>query len=417
MLKHRAALPLTSGPVKGQGEQRMSAEQNTGIAPHGGRLVNRVVPPEARLEAHARAERLRSFEVSARAASDLLLLATGAFSPLQGFMGFDAARSTAERFRLPDGMLWPFPILLQVDEDLASAVRAGERVALRYRETLLGTLQVEEKFSVPRAEWAVNVFKTAEPTHPGASAFLSAGEIALAGPIEWFGDPLVLGLDAHWLTPAQTRAEIARRGWKTVAGFQTRNPVHRAHEYVLRTALEVNDGLLLHPLVGETRAEDLPAAVRMRCYQTLLDHYLPKERVLFSVLPAWMRYAGPREAIFHALVRKNFGCTHFLVGRDHAGVGNYYGPYDAHDLLRDVVRDGLGVQPLFFDEVFYCHRCGSLASRRTCAHPPESRLILSGTEVRRMLREGVPLPPEFTRPEVAAVLAEAFQSEGGDRDA
>jgi sulfate adenylyltransferase len=394
----------------------MSAEQNTGVVPHGGRLVDRVVPPEGRAEARARAERLRILDISARAASDLLLLATGAFSPLQGFMSFDAARSAAERFRLPDGTLWPFPILLQVSEVLASAVRPGETVTLRYEGALLGTLQVEEKFSVPRAEWAANVFKTAEPAHPGAAAFLSAGEIALAGPIEWFGDPLALGLDEHWLTPAQTRAEIAARGWKTVAGFQTRNPVHRAHEYVLRTALEVNDGLLLHPLVGETRAEDLPAALRMRCYQTLLDHYLPKERVLLSVLPAWMRYAGPREAIFHALVRKNFGCTHFLVGRDHAGVGRYYGPYDAHDLLREVARDGLGIKPLFFDEVFYCRRCGSLASRRTCAHPPESRLVLSGTEVRRMLREGVPLPQEFTRPEVAAVLAEAFQSESAGRN-
>lgn len=389
----------------------MSAEQNIGIAPHGGQLVNRVVPPEARAEARARAQRLPSVAISARAASDLLLLATGAFSPLQGFMTFDAARSAVEGLRLPDGTLWPFPILLQMDGALASAMRTGETIAFRYGEALLGALQLEEKFSVPRAEWASNIFKTDDNAHPGVAAFLNAGEIALAGPIEWFGEPLALGLDGHWLTPAQTRAEIAGRGWKSVAGFQTRNPVHRAHEYVLRTALEVNDGLLLHPLVGETRAEDLPAALRMRCYQTLLDHYLPRERVLFSVLPAWMRYAGPREAIFHALVRKNFGCTHFLVGRDHAGVGRYYGPYDAHDLLREVARDGLGIQPLFFDEVFYCRRCGSLASRRTCAHPPESRLILSGTEVRRMLREGVPLPLEFTRPEVAAVLAEAFQSE------
>jgi len=217
----------------------------------------------------------------------------------------------------------------------------------------------------------------------------------------------------HWRTPAETRAEMARRGWQTVAGFQTRNPVHRAHEYVLRTVLEVMDGLLLHPLVGETRPEDLPADLRLRCYQALLDHYLPQDRVLFSVLPAWMRYGGPREAVFHALVRKNFGCTHFIVGRDHAGVGKYYGPYDAHRLLKTLASDGLGVQPLFFDEVYYCRRCASLASQRSCGHGPEDRLTLSGTEVRRRLREGLPLPVEFTRPEVAAVLAEAFGAKGG----
>ncbi len=394
----------------------MCAEQNVGIAPHGGRLVNRVVAHEARAEARAQAERLPSVTINARAASDLILLATGAFSPLRGFMSFDAARSAAEALHLPDGTLWPLPILLQVDKALATAVRAGETVALRYGEALLGTLHVEEQFSVPGKEWAAKIFKTDDTAHPGVAAFLGAGEIALAGLIEWFGDPLALGLGEHWLTPEQTRTEIARREWKTVAGFQTRNPVHRAHEYVLRTALEVNDGLLLHPLVGETRAEDLPAALRMRCYHALLDHYLPRERVAFSVLPAWMRYAGPREAVFHALVRKNFGCTHFLVGRDHAGVGRYYGPYEAHHLLREVARDGLSIQPLFFDEVFYCHRCSSLASRRTCPHLPDSHLVLSGTEVRRMLREGLPLPEEFTRPEVAALLAEAFQFGSADRN-
>jgi sulfate adenylyltransferase len=198
-----------------------------------------------------------------------------------------------------------------------------------------------------------------------------------------------------------------------VAGFQTRNPVHRAHEHVLRIALEVTDGLLLHPLVGETRAEDIPADIRMRCYQALLDNYLPQKHVLFTVLPAFMRYAGPREAIFHALVRKNFGCTHFLVGRDHAGVGGYYGPYEAHELLRSVADRGLDIQPIFFDEVFYCNRCGSMASRKTCAHPDDAHLSLSGTEVRRRLREGLPLPVEFTRPEVAAVLAEAFREPAG----
>src|SRR5438094_4191719 len=383
------------------------------IAPHGGTLIDREVRPKDRDEARARATRLPLVNLTARAASDLLLLATGAFSPLSGFMGYDASRSVVENLALPDGTLWPFPVLLQLHPSEAAAFSPGSRVALAYRGELLGTLQVEERFTVPGKEWAREVFKTAEEVHPGVAAFLASGEAALAGPIEWFGDASALELSDDWRTPAKTRAEIARRGWQAVAGFQTRNPIHRAHEYVLRTVLEVTDGLLLHPLVGETRPEDLPAHLRLRCYQVLLDRYLPSDRILFSVLPAWMRYGGPREAVFHALVRKNFGCTHFIVGRDHAGVGKYYGPYDAHRLLKTLASDGLGVQPLFFAEVYYCRRCGSLASQRSCGHGPEDRLTLSGTEVRRRLREGLPLPAEFTRPEVAAVLAEAFGAKGG----
>ncbi len=384
----------------------------TGIAPHGGRLIDRVVAHESRREARTQAARLPALPLTARGASDLLLLATGGFSPLTGFLGYDAARSVVEDFALPDGTLWPLPVLLQVENSQAEKVRPGTRLALRFGEFLLGTLTVEERFAVPQGEWARKVFKTDDAAHPGVRAFFESGEMALAGPVEWFGEGEVLGLDADWKTPSQTRAEIAQRGWQSVAGFQTRNPIHRAHEYVLRTALEVTDGLLLHPLVGETRPEDLPADLRLRCYRVLLDHYLPRERVLFSVLPAWMRYGGPREAVLHALVRKNFGCTHFLVGRDHAGVGRIYGPYDAHVLLRSLAAKGLGIQPLFFDEVFYCRRCGSMASARTCAHMVEERLTLSGTEVRRRLREGLPLPGEFTRPEVAAVLAEAFGNGG-----
>ena len=387
--------------------------EKLGSAPHGGVLINRVLPSEARGEAQARAARLPVLNVNARAASDLLLLATGAFSPLEGFMGHDAARSAAENLTLPDGHLWPLPVLLQLEASQAAAFSPGSMVALAYRGTLLGALEVQERFTVPGKKWAREVFQTADEAHPGVAAFLTGGDVALAGPIRWFGDASVLGVGEHWRTPAETRAEMARRGWQTVAGFQTRNPIHRAHEYVLRTVLEVMDGLLLHPLVGETRPEDLSADLRLRCYEVLLDRYLPQDRVLFSVLPAWMRYGGPREAVFHALVRKNFGCTHFIVGRDHAGVGKYYGPYDAHRLLKTLASDGLGVQPLFFDEVYYCRRCGSLASQRSCGHGPEDRLTLSGTEVRRRLREGLPLPVEFTRPEVAAVLAEAFGAKGG----
>jgi sulfate adenylyltransferase len=387
----------------------MSVESQSAIAPRGGMFVNRTASPDAQVEIRARAARLPRLELTSRGASDLFLLATGAFSPLEGLMDFDTARSVVEEMRLPNAMLWPLPVLLHVERVSAASILPGGEVALRYEVALLGILKVEDRFAISLRDWAAKVFKTGDETHPGMKAFLSGGEVALAGPVEWFGDPRILAADRHWLTPEQTRAEIARRGWHTEAGFQTRNPIHRAHEYVLRTALEITDGLLLHPLVGETRAEDLPAALRMRCYEVLLDHYLPRERLLFSVLPAWMRYAGPREAVLHALVRKNFGCTHFLVGRDHAGVGRYYGSYDAHHLLRSVVGKGLGIEPLFFDEVFYCRRCRSIASQRTCAHLASEHLTLSGTEVRRRLQEGLLLPEEFTRPEVAAVLAEAFR--------
>jgi len=387
----------------------MTATPQAEIPPHGGRLINRTVAPEHRGEAREQAARLPAVALDARAATDLLLLATGALSPLEGFMDYATALSVVEELRLPGGLLWPLPVLLQVEPETAAAIRHGETVALRYREASLGTLRVEDRFGVPGKEWARKIFQTDDEAHPGVAAFLHAGGCALAGRVEWFGDAKLFGLDRHWVTPAETRAEMARRGWQNVAGFQTRNPIHRAHEYVLRTTLEMTDALLLHPLVGETRPEDVPATVRMRCYQALLDHYLPRDRVLFSVLPAWMRYAGPREAVWHALIRKNFGCTHFLVGRDHAGVGQFYGPYDAHRLLRSVARQDLGIQPLFFEEVFYCRRCRSMASPRTCPHPREEHLSLSGTQLRQRLREGLPLPEEFTRPEVAALLAEAFR--------
>ena len=372
-----------------------------------GPLVDRTIPTESRAEARTRAAKLPALELNSRAASDLLLLSTGAFSPLEGFTDFKTSSDIVENMRLPGGSVWPFPILLQTEAAKAKDLRLGSEIVLKYHGEPLAFLTVEESFAIPHAEWAKKLFGTGEAAHPGVAGFLTGGDVSLAGKVQWFGDTAVLGLDENWLTPKETRAAMEQRGWKTVAGFQTRNPVHRAHEYVLRTALEVSDGLLLHPLVGETRPEDIPAAVRMRCYRALLDEYLPREHVLFAVLPAWMRYGGPREAVLHAVVRRNFGCTHFLVGRDHAGVGGYYGPFDAQHLLRSLAGEGLGIEPICFDEIFYCHRCSSMASKRTCAHPRSEHLILSGTDVRRRLREGLALPQEFTRPEVAAILSAA----------
>jgi sulfate adenylyltransferase len=347
----------------------------------------------------------QTIRISTRTLSDLALLASGAFQPVTRFMTFEESRSVVERLELPTGEVFPIPILLQTDDLPSDAT-----IALVHGDAIAGRLHLVEGFRIPLREWSAKIFGTDDLAHPGVAAFHQAGSFAVAGAVEWFGRRGAVAQGIDWLTPAQSRSEIEKRGWKRIAGFQTRNPIHRAHEYVLRVALEVSDGLLLHPLVGETKADDIPAAVRLRCYAALLDNYFASERVLYTPLPAWMRYAGPREAVLHAIVRRNYGCTHFIVGRDHAGVGSYYGPFDAQKLVA-ALSGRIGIEPIAFDEVFYCFRCLSVASAKTCGHGTYDRLSLSGTEVRRRLRDGQALPPEFTRPEVAAVLAEAFRGE------
>lgn len=349
-----------------------------------------------------------SIRISSRALNDLVLMRTGALQPVERFMTFEEARSVVERLELPTGEVWPIPLLLQTD-DLPRAVD----LTLVHGDAIVGTLRLAEGFRIPQREWAKAIYGTSDAAHPGVAAFYAAGAFAVAGEIEWHAEPKEAIHGATWLTPAEVRAAIERRGWRRVTGFQTRNPIHRAHEYVLRVALEVSDGLLIHPVVGETKSDDIPAAIRLRCYEALLENYFPSDRVLFTPLPAWMRYAGPREAVLHAIIRRNYGCTHFIVGRDHAGVGSWYGPYDAQKLVGSVAAR-IGIEPMFFDEVFYCFRCSGVASGKTCGHAPGERLLLSGSEVRRRLRDGIALPPEFTRPEVAAVLSAAFALEATD---
>jgi sulfate adenylyltransferase len=373
--------------------------------PHGGQLVDRRLDPD---EAAALASSsLPSLPLTAAEAADLRALATGAYSPLTGFMGAKEHQSVTESMRLPDGTLWSIPVCLGIPDGVR--VDAG-RLALRDEHgQLLGVLEVTEVFERDRAAEAELVYGTSDPAHPGVARVLGAPTRAVAGPIEAVVAPLAGPVGARALTPAETRAAFAGRGWETVVGFQTRNPVHRAHEYLMKCALETVDGLLLHPLVGPTKEGDVPAEVRMRAYEAVLG-YFPPERVLLAALVAPMRYAGPREAVLHALVRKNYGCTHFIVGRDHAGVGSYYGTFEAQELIASLPAEDLGIIPIRFDNAFYCRRCLAMATGKTCPHPDSDHVALSGTQVRAMLSAGELPPPEFSRAEVAELLIEAYRS-------
>ena len=376
-----------------------------GGLPHGGQLVDRRLDAE---EASVLASSpLPSLPLTAAEAADLRALATGAYSPLTGFMGAKEHTSVTESMRLPDGTLWSIPVCLGIPD--AVRVDAG-RLALRgERGELLGVLEVAEVFERDRQAEAELVYGTGDPEHPGVARVLGSPARAVAGPIQAVVEPLPGPVGARALTPAETRAAFAQRGWATVVGFQTRNPVHRAHEYLMKCALEMVDGLLLHPLVGPTKEGDVPAEVRMRAYAAVLG-YFPPARVLLAALVAPMRYAGPREAILHALVRKNYGCTHFIVGRDHAGVGSYYGPFEAQQLIASLPAEDLGIVPLRFDNAFYCRRCLSMATGKTCPHPDADHVALSGTQVRAMLAAGQLPPPEFSRAEVAELLIAAYRS-------
>jgi len=386
---------------------RLDTANNGGPArPHGGRVVERWLDPDDR-EA---AERLPALRLTPAEAADLRAIATGAYSPLDGFMGRSAHEACVEAMRVDDGTLWPIPVCLGLPDDVQ--LRGG-RVGLRGPQGgLAGVLDVAEVFERDREREAKLVYGTDDPAHPGVARVLQSPARAVAGPVRAVQGPAGGPAGSYARTPAQTRAAFAERGWGRIAAFQTRNPVHRAHEYLLKCALEVCDGLLLHPLVGPTKEGDVPVEVRLRAYEAVLD-YFPAERVVLAALVAPMRYAGPREAVLHALVRKNHGCTHFIVGRDHAGVGAYYGTYEAQELIASLPAGELGITPLLFDNAFWCRSCGAMATAKTCPHPREAHVSLSGTQVRAMLAAGELPPPEFSRPEVAAVLAAAYQDGNG----
>jgi sulfate adenylyltransferase len=376
--------------------------------PHGGTLVNLHVPAADEADFVAEAASLPALTLTTKNLCDLELLANGGFSPLTGFLGERDYHAVVERMRLANGLVWTLPITLAVDEPQARDIRPGQRLALRDAAgQVVGTLDVEELYRVEPEHEARAVFRTDEGAHPGVAALYAEGPWRVAGAVRALRGVRTGPFAPYALTPAETRALFAERGWRTVVGFQTRNPVHRAHEYIQKVALETVDGLLLHPLVGETKADDIPADVRLRCYEVLLANYYPAERVQLAVLPAAMRYAGPREAVHHALMRQNYGCTHFIVGRDHAGVGGYYGTYDSQRIFGEFAPGELGIQPLFFENTFYCRVCGAMASAKTCPHGPDEHVSLSGTRVRQLLAAGEAPPPEYSRAEVAAVLIAA----------
>lgn len=381
------------------------------IAPHGGHLVSRI-PDEKKFEVLLEnAKGGFRIKIDDWVESDLEMLGIGAFSPLTGFMSSRNYRSVLENMRLINDIVWTIPIILAVDETTAKKLKKTDFAGLENSSgEIIGIISIEEVYKRDKELEAERTYGTTDVKHPGVQRIQETGDFLVAGDVWYLGIDSNKNFKNYRYTPAETRKIFSEKNWKTIVGFQTRNPIHRAHEYLQKCALEIVDGLFIHPIVGFTKGDDIPAEVRMKCYEVLLDNYYPKDRVLLCVNPAAMRYAGPREAIFHAIIRKNYGCTHFIVGRDHAGVGNYYGPFDAQRIFDNFKKEEIGITPLFFDNAFYCKKCKGMATAKICPHDSDERISLSGTKVREMLSKGELPPEEFTRPEIARILIEYYRN-------
>lgn len=382
------------------------------LAPHGGKLIDRFLTGAALEAAKAKAKSLPKITVDAYAAFDIDCIAKGIFSPLTGFMNEAEVRGVIDTMHVKPGIPWTIPILLAVSQAEGDKLQVGSEIAIEDDQNeIVAILHLSEKFQFDHQEIAEKVYRTSDTTHPGVAYTLGLGDVFLAGDLDVLKARVIEHQDYN-LTPKETRAQFEHHGWKRIVAFQTRNPIHRAHEYLTKCALEVCDGLLIHPLMGTTKSDDIPGDVRMECYKTIVELYYPKKHTMLSIMPVNMRYAGPKEAIMHAIIRKNYGCTHFIVGRDHAGVGNFYGTYDAHYIFNEFNAEELGITPLFFDHTFHCRTCGNMGSIKTCPHDKEHHVFLSGTKVRDMLKAGEMPPAEFSRPEVAKVLIKWAQSVG-----
>ena len=382
------------------------------VPPHHSEVVKPLSLPQGqRLEEHNRAEKLKKIPLDSRAVSDLLMLAMGAYTPLDGFMGHDDWRGSCLDMKLSSGAFWPIPITLSIEADLANSIRAEEEVALVDAESgeILAVMQVREKYAIDRSVEAEHVYRTTDPKHPGVAKLFQQGDVNLAGPVSVLSEgEYPVKYPKLYVRPAQSRAMFLQRGWSTVAAFQTRNPMHRSHEHLVKIAVEVSDGVFIHQVLGKLKAGDIPADVRTRAIQAMIDNYFRPETIIQAGYPIEMRYAGPREALLHALIRQNFGCSHLIVGRDHAGVGDYYGPYDSQRIFDQLWPGALATKLLKIDVTFYCRKCYGMATGKTCPHDPKYHISISGTEQRAMLSSNAEIPPEFSRPEVVAILKEYY---------